>query len=160
MKYIVLFLLSVFYTASVFSQQHPNTIETKKTILGPSFKQRNVNLLPRDLLEVTKEYPEIHADMLQAKKTYNTAMGLALGGGAVVAYPVSLYLGGGNPKWIFAAVGGAVVLTSIPFAVKYNKQVTGVVNRYNEALPPVKRSGQLNMKLDLGANGFGVKMQF
>ncbi|MGZ5244401.1 MAG: hypothetical protein ACXWEY_15525 [Bacteroidia bacterium] len=160
MKRFLLSIIILFATSQVFAQQHPNTIGINKTFLGTVFKQRNVNLLPRDLLEIMKEHPAAYAEMQQAKKNYNAAMGLSLGGGALIAYPVSLYLGGGNPNWIFAAIGGGVAAASIPFAIKYNRQARSAATKFNESLPVVKKTGALDLKLQFGLNAVGMKLLF
>lgn len=160
MKRYLLALTILLSAGQGFAQQHPNTIEIKKTFLGTVFKQRNVNILPRDLLEITKEHPAAYAEMKRAKTHHNTALALGFGGGALVAYPVSLYLGGGNPNWTFAAIGGAIAATSIPFAIRYNRHARNAATLYNESLPVPQRNGALDLKLNFGYNSVGMKLQF
>ena len=156
----IILCISFLFCGSAFAQQNPNAIEIKKTFFGTVFKQHNVNLLPKDLLEITKVNAAAYAEMQSAKKNYNRGMVLGFVGGAVALYPVANYLGGGkNPHWVLTAIGGAVALTSIPFAIKYNKQACNAVTLYNESLPP-KGSQRLDLNVDFGYNAVGLRLRF
>ena len=157
---VIILWISILFSGYAFAQQNPNTIEIKKTFLGTVFKQHNVNLLPRDLLEITKANPAAYAEMQAAKKNYNRGMVLGFVGGAIAAYPVVNYLSGGdNPHWVLAAIGAGVALTSIPFAIKYNKQARNAITLYNESLPP-KSSQRLDLNVDFGYNTVGLRLKF
>src|SRR5580765_2703743 len=90
-----------------------------------------MEITPAMAQEMMTNSPEAFEEMKKAKT--NRAFSNVLGaiGGALVGFPVGQAIGGGDPNWTLAAVGGGLIAVSIPFAIAYKKHAGKAVSIYN-----------------------------
>ena len=94
--------------------------------------------------------------MRKAKSNYDPAMVLGVIGGALVGWPLDTAIGGGDPNWTLAAIGGACIIGSIPLGSAFNKHAIRTTDLYNgKELTPA------SAQLYLGPtnNGLGLALK-
>ncbi|MFA6925167.1 MAG: hypothetical protein WC223_13060 [Bacteroidales bacterium] len=149
----------VFLSCSyLFGQYKSDSIETIKK-LGTVFKQKGKVLKPKDLLDIMELNYMATKEMKIAKNNYDVASVFGFAGGFLIGWPVGTMLGGGEPMWALAAIGGGLVAISIPFSISYSKHAKSAVKIYNSGL---RQTGSKDMKFQFSFTGdtFGVLIIF
>lgn len=85
---------------------------------------------------------------------------LAFAGGFMVGWPVGTAIGGGDPNWGLAAVGGGLLLATIPLVNGFNKNAIAAVELYNGSLRNPTSLRPCTIKFCVNPNGVGLKMVF
>lgn len=144
---------------SAFAQNQSDSIFIENNRI---FKQNNVVLAPKQLLEITKINPEAYKEMQIAKTNSDFSMVLGFAGGFMIGWPLGTAIGGGEPKWILAGIGAGILVLTIPLASGYKKHAKNAVDIYNNGLNNPPTTANRKVKLDMGmtANGFGLVMKF
>ena len=124
-------LLLLFFAGPLFSQTTDNTITYFKVLGGYKFKQNGQVLSPRNMLDIFLGNEEAYATMKKAKRNYDPAMVLGAIGGVLIGWPIGTVIGGGDPNWTLAAVGGAIIIGSIPLINAYHKHAISATGLYN-----------------------------
>jgi len=126
------------------------------------YKQNDVILGPKQLLEVTKINPEAYKEMKIAKSNSDFAMILSAGGGFMIGWTLGTALGGGEPQWALAGVGVGLLVLTIPLMSGYKKHAKNAVDIYNSGLnkPPTTVNRKVKLDMGLTSNGFGLVMTF
>lgn len=124
-------LLLVLFTSSVFAQTADNTITYRKVFGGYKFEQNGQALSPKSMLDIFQGNEEAYQAMRKAKSNYDPAMVLSVIGGALVGWPLGTAVGGGDPNWALAAIGGACIIGSIPLGSAFNRHAIRATDLYN-----------------------------
>ncbi len=141
---------------NLLGQNASDSIEVKKA-LGVIFLQHGKRLAPRNLLEICKSNAESYAEMKTAKGNYDVGSVFGFIGGFMVGWPIGTAIGGGEPNWTLAAIGGGLIVVSIPFSSGYSRHAKKAVEIYNNGLKNISRN-DMELKLGLTGNGFGIKV--
>lgn len=128
MKIIALFtVLSISFYHSSFAQE----IKAYKTFSGIRFERDSITLGINQVLEIVKENPQAYAELKRAKSNYNAAGMLGFAGGILLGFPLGTALAGGDPEWVMAAGGAALILGSIPFTRAFRGHTKQALDLYN-----------------------------
>ena len=155
-KSISLVLVGILFSVQVFSQSADITY--KKTFGGLKFYQLGQVLKPKQMLnkmsgnQVAQEY------MHKAKSNYDVAQVLGGIGGFMVGWPIGTAIGGGEPNWTMAAIGGGIVLLALPLNGGFNKNAKKAVDVYNNKGDTSLRKVKLDFAVD--KYGVGVVLKF
>ena len=126
---------------------------------GHIFYQKGQWLGTKQLLELTKPYPEAYSEMLKAKADKDAATIIGLIGGFMVGWPIGAALAGGDPNWTIALIGGGAVLVSIPISNGYRKHALEATEIYNrEAFKQASRKNTWEFRA--GSQGIGLLLRF
>lgn len=158
MKKSVIISLLFFAMGSLYGQQQSDSISIEKG-LGTIFRQNGKILNPRAMLQIMQNNQEAFTEMKTARSNY--VIGNIIGGigGFCVGYPLGTAMAGGKANWTMAAIGGGLVLVSIPFSITYTRHAKHAVSVYNMGLR--QTSGNLlDLKLGFTSNGFGLNISF
>lgn len=97
--------------------------------------------------------------IIKKVKTKNTVASIFSGvGGFIIGWQLGAAIVGGEPNWNAAAVGGGLVLISIPISVKSYKQALQAVKIYNAGLVASSKRSQLFLCTTV--DGVGLKLKF
>lgn len=155
-----LFVTALFLACSglALAQELADTVEVQRSF-SPVFRQDGRKLKPRDLLELTKSNPKAYEEMRIAKSNYDASQVFGFIGGFLVGWPLGTALGGGEPNWTLAAVGGGVILISLPFSSGFAKHAMKAMSIYNDDLRKSARN-PVRMKMGLSVTGIKLEMKF
>jgi len=96
-----------------------------------------------------------------AKGNKTMASVLSFGGGFLIGWPLGTAIGGGDPNWLLAGIGGGLVLLAIPLATGANKKVKKGVDLYNASLESTSYLEFMpEIQLSNTSSGIGLVMSF
>jgi hypothetical protein len=90
-----------------------------------------VAISSRQVSMLLKNKPEAFAEFKMAKRKLAICSTLGFAGGLLLALPIATAVAGGEPEWIFAGAGGALVLVSLPFAISFRGHAYNAIEIYN-----------------------------
>ena len=149
--FVISFLVS-------FSQNQTDSIMVEKRI-GSVFTQNGKVLKVRQLLEITKVNPDAYAKMKVAQTNNTAASIFAVAGGFLVGWTLGTAIGGGDPNWVLAGVGGGLIAIGIPFSIGFNKNAKEAVSIYNGGLQEPETT-KLKLNFGVSNNGIGIRVAF
>ena len=163
MKTIILIIL-VFGVIVISSISASAQNQTDSIIIenNNKFKQNDMALSPRQLMEITKSNTKAYEEMKQAKSNSDFSVILGAAGGFLIGWPLGTAIGGGEPQWYLAGIGAGLLVLTIPLVSGYKKHARNAVDIYNMGLGEVPKKAQRKVKFDLGitSNGLGLMLQF
>ncbi|WP_157972278.1 hypothetical protein, partial [Pleomorphovibrio marinus] len=116
-------------------------------------------LQPRMMLDIMRDSPGAYEEMRTAKVNYDVAQVMGFIGGGMIGWPLGAALGGGDPNWLLAGIGGGIVLSCIPMVTAYSKRSKAAVVLYNEGLRGSSMR-QVHIHLASGRDGVGLRILF
>ncbi len=157
MRVIVIFLL--FGLVNISNGQTPSdSVFVHKNFLGYKFFHHNTRVNFNQLPAIMNENQEAQ-QIIKKVKTKNTVASIFSGvGGFMIGWQLGAAIVGGEPNWNAAAIGGGLVLISIPISVKSYKQTLQAIEMYNSGLSASDKRPQLF--LSGSSNGIGLKFKF
>jgi hypothetical protein len=78
----------------------------------------------------------------------------------MVGWPIGTAIAGGEPNWALAGIGAGLIVVSIPFSQKFNKQVKSAVETYNGGLKTSSFWDNRELRFSINANGVGFGLRF
>ena len=153
-----LFFLLLFNLSTAYAQVQSDSIFVAKGFLGYKFYYQdsrvNINTLPF-LMESNRE-----AFVLATKAKKNNLISTIISGtgGFLIGWQLGVAIVGGEPNWTTAAIGGGLIVISIPIISKANRQSFLAVDNYNAGLS--ESSHRIHLGIGLCQNGVGVTMHF
>lgn len=157
MKKIFLLFILITTVFTAFGQVS-DTIEIRKSF-GTRYRLHGKNLLPRQLVEITKSNPEAYQEMKIAKSNYDGGYALGAIGGFMVGWPLGTAIAGRDPNWVLAGIGVGFIVVSIPLTAAYNKHAKAAVNIYNRDLRKSITSN-IDFKIRPTFNGVSIQIKF
>ncbi|MCA1763838.1 MAG: hypothetical protein LC664_12725 [Flavobacteriales bacterium] len=130
----LIIIICFFFSLLVSAQNGDSRIKLEGKGMSQTFVQNSRILRPKDLVEITREYPEAHAFMKKAKTNSDFASVVGFVGGGLIGIPVGAQLGGGEPNWILAGVGAAVLVMAIPLSSGFKNNAEKGAEIYNQAI--------------------------
>jgi hypothetical protein len=88
----------------------------------------------KQTLEVMKDVPEAYQLMKKARNNNMVATAFGFITGFSIGVPLGQALGGGEPEWGIAAIGGGALIIAIPFMLKTKKLSKLSVRKYNQEI--------------------------
>ena len=98
--------------------------------------------------------------MSSGKSTGGLVTVLSTIGGGLIGWPLGTYLGGGEPNWNIALIGGALVVISIPFAIGADNDIKKAVEMHNLKQALTDNSRNYELQFFATSNGIGLSLQF
>lgn len=167
-KTMLLALLLFVYTLDVRSQETGNTpqhrtdsIEITKSFGGYRFYQHNQQLSLKQLQNQLQPNDAAYKLVKSARGSNTFATILGAAGGFLVGWPLGTAIGGGDPNWTMAAIGGGLIGVSVPVSIGANKKLKKAVAIYNDALVTTgSKPSPLQLQFKHGAGGMGLAICF
>lgn len=157
MRIIVIFLLFGLVTISK-GQSTADSVFIHKKIIGYNFFHRNTRINFNQLPNIMDNNQEAR-QIIKKAKTMNSVASIISGvGGFMIGWQLGASIVGGEPNWSVAALGGGLVLISIPISVKSYKQTLQAIEMYNSGLTAGDNRPQLF--LSGSSNYIGLKLKF
>lgn len=139
-------------------QTFSDSVFVKKNFWGHKFYHSNTRLNLNQLPHIMLDNSEAHL-LISKAKNKNTASAIISGiGGFIVGWQLGTEIAGGEANWNLAAVGGGLILISIPISSKSHKQTLKAIEIYNAGLAADGKRPQLI--LCSTGNGIGLKLEF
>lgn len=148
MKKSILFFPVCFF---LFCFCNAQEITMYKTFGGARFEMDTVSLSTKQVLEILRTNPGAFEEFRKAKVNDNLAGILGFSGALLVGVPVITALTGGEPEWVLAAGGGALLLASIHFNRVFKARAYHALELYNNRL-------SIRIKPALYFSGTGVRL--
>lgn len=157
MKRIVFLIIGIFFFNSSFGQE----IEMKVNLLGYQFVQNGEKLNWKELVNATESNSEANL-LIKKGKSHNTIANiLAFAGGGLTGIPIGQSLGGSEPNWTLAFIGGGIYVIAIPFTLSALNKTNKGVDKYNLSLKSSYLSEfKPEFRFIANGNGIGLSMNF
>jgi len=155
---VIAFFLLMCGAGVVHAQSTTDSIYVAKAFLGFKFYQNDVRLNFNQLPFVMEENPEAFNIIKKAKSNYTLSTILGGAGGFLVGWQLGTAAFGGNPNWVLAGLGGALIVVSIPISTKSYNLAFDAIDLHNGAVSGSARRLELN--LGTTSNGVGLVLRY
>ena len=157
MKNVLNFLIAIILlTPTLYSKDQDKTIVTD----GSSYTYNGKPLDFKQILSLMEKDSEEYKLVSSAKSTTSLTNVLGFIGGGLVGWPLGTYLGGGEPNWTLAYLGGAIIVVSIPIVISAGNNLSEGVRLHNEKQALTDNSRNYELQFFATNNGFGLSLQF
>lgn len=155
-------LIFVLFVILVSSEVLSQPLEMHKTLGGAHFMRDTVYLSHRHVSEILSVDPQALQEFKVAIKNYRIGGIMGFSGAILLAIPLVSAFSGGEPEWLMAGGGGALLLASVPFSRAFKSHAETAITLYNEKHAPatgsMRRRNTIRAKLYF--NGAGVTLKF
>ncbi|HZY77953.1 MAG TPA: hypothetical protein VFE50_00425 [Cyclobacteriaceae bacterium] len=124
-----------------------------KTLGGAHFQRDTVYLSHRHVAEILSVDPEATNEFKIATKNYRVGGIMGFSGAILLAIPLVSAFSGGEPEWIMAGAGAALMIGSIPFSRGFKNHAEAAIEGYNTRHEPASQTR-------LYFNGSGITLKF
>ncbi len=131
MKRVTFTLVVIFLISAIAFSQEGQAISYEKAFGGYKYTQNGVPLTIKQMAGLMNGDQEAMVYINKAKTNYGAAMVFNFAGGFCIGWPLGTALGGGDPEWAMAAIGGGLLLLGIPFVKATNTNAIKAVDIYN-----------------------------
>lgn len=136
-------------------------IEVYDSARGLVFSNNGYRLSKGEVKNLLKTNTEAYERFRGVDKTRAITSVMAGTGGFIVGYSLGMHISGKEPNWNLAGVGAGLCLLTVPFTIKYNKEVKAAVKLYNEGLETAwVKPNQKEYILSSATNGLGLLLSF
>ena len=139
--------------------QGKDTIQYQKTGIGYKFTKNNEALTMDNLSNIMQNNPTSMEYYKKAKSTTGIITVLSYAGGFLIGYPIGAMLGGGQPNWTMAAIGGGLIVVAIPIASSADKNLLKAVQAYNLGTA-TSHIEKYELKIGVNQNGLALAIRF
>jgi len=157
MKKIAAIITTLLFTSISINAQK---IEMKKVFGGYQFTQSEKTINANQMQEIMKGNQEALELITSAKKNQTWAMVLGTAGGALIGYPLGTAIGGGDPEWVLAGAGVALIAISIPIVKGFNKKAKNAVELYNADVTSNAYNFNPSFNFNIKGANLGLTMSF
>jgi hypothetical protein len=127
-KFYLSFFIILFCTNVFALQKDTMFISKNKFVLS------GVEMNFKQALEVMQDVPEAYQLMKKARNNNAIASAFGFITGFSIGVPLGQALGGGEPEWGIAVIGGGALIVAIPFMIKTKKLSKFAVRKYNQEI--------------------------
>ncbi len=113
---------------------------------------------PKQVSQILFDHPQAYAEFKKARRSSTWSGILGFVGAGLVILPTATAALGGDPEWVYAAGGAALIATSIPLGMRYRKKAQHALDLFNERQRGT--SLQPRTELGIGASGFRLTVRF
>ena len=161
--FLVIFLVGFYNLAEAQTpleeaQIYSDSIFIQKSFIGYKFYQMDARINFNQLPEIMKEDQQAYILVKKAKNKNTISSILGGAGGFIIGLQLANVIITGDPNWAVLAVGGGLVVISIPIFVKSNRQSLEAIDMYNSGLGI--SSHRLQWSLGTTKNGIGLTVGF
>lgn len=155
----ILVILLLLGTSIISKGQTPSdSIFVQKNFIGYKFFQKDVRLNFNQLPYIMEGDQKAYSLIKKARAKNTISSILSGSGGFLIGLQLISELVGGEANWTLAAIGGGLIVVSIPIYSRSYKQSLEAVHMYNTGLGassrrPILRLGALQ-------NGIGIRYEF
>lgn len=154
MRLLLVFLFTCMVVSLTHAQSESDSVYIIKNFWGYKFyhqqERLNINQLP-SLMEAN---PEALDKSVKAKNRYVLSSIVSGAGGFLIGLQLANTIIGGDPNWTMAAIGGGLVIVSIPIYSQSYKLSSTAVGIYNSQLHSFNPKPQF--MLGISGNGLGL----
>lgn len=159
-KLAIIFTFLSFGLSNIFAQSVNDSISMKKVFGGYQFYQGDKLLKVNQLVNIMKPNVQAYKQIKSARSAYTMAMFLSYAGGFMVGWPIGTAVGGGEPNWVLAGIGGGLIVVAIPIGQSFNKKAKQAVETYNSGLRTSSFWDKNELNLSMTGNGIGLTLNF
>lgn len=156
---IIITLLTVVCSLT-YGQSVSDSISVKKVFGGYQFYQGDKKLDINQLVSTMQSNEQAYQQIKSAKTKHTIATIMCGVGGFLIGWPIGAALGGGEPNWTMAGIGGGIIVVSIPIVKSCNKKSIQAVETYNSGLRTSSFWDKNKLKLSFTENGIGLTLNF
>jgi hypothetical protein len=154
---LIFAVFAILVSGEVLSQP----LEMHKTLGGAHFMRDTLYLSHRHVSEILSVDPQASEEFKVAIKNYRIGGILGFSGAILLAIPVVSALSGGEPEWLMAGGGGALLIASIPFSRAFKSRSETAITIFNEKhASPTGMRRRESLRSRLYFNGAGVTLKF
>jgi hypothetical protein len=152
---MVMFLFS---TASM-AQESSNEIIIQKNFFGIKYFQNDRRLTPGEMSKIMEPNAEAYKLVKSGRALGTVSSILSSMGGFLIGYPIGASINGQETNWTMAAVGGGIIVGSIPLQLVSNNKMKKAVATYNKG---ASSTSFRRTTFSVGAteHGYGLSVQF
>lgn len=147
MRFILIGFVT-FFSYEAFSQP----IDMYKTLGGAHFIRDTIYLSTRDVRDILSVDPQASREFRIAARDYNMSGLFGFAGAIMLAAPLITASSGGDPNWVLAGGGAALLGGSIPFSRGFKRHAQIAVDGYNQ-----RQEQQDRTKVYFTGNGLTLK---
>lgn len=159
MKKITLTLIVTLVISILGHAQTVQEISYDKIFGGYKYSQNGMPISIKQMSGIMNDNPEASAYITKAKTNYGAAMVFNYAGGFLIGWPIGTAIGGGDPEWGMAAIGGGLVLLGIPFIKAANTNTIKAIDIYN-ANNGSMTARTYSLSFGLNSGGVGISLKF
>lgn len=129
----LLFVLSSMGCARPPQMQVGAPVDIDAGLLTTSYKQKGEEIDPASMVKEVKKDPAAAAHVKRAQVWGVSSIIVAGAGGGFVGWSLGSAMEG-DPNWALVAIGGGLIVASVPLLALSNSQLRKGVERYNDGL--------------------------
>ncbi len=157
-KSAVLVLIIFMGFISAKAQTPSDSVFVHKNFWGYKFYQKDARLNFNQLPYIMESDQEAYL-LIKKARNINTISSIISGtGGFLIGWQLGTALFGGEVNWTMAAIGGGLIVVSIPIYSKSYKKSLQAVDIYNAGISASRR--QPRMVVGTMQHGIGVRLEF
>jgi len=140
------------------AQSTSDSVFVYRGFLGYKYVYHDARLNFNQLPEILEDNQEAY-QLIKKARTHHTFSSIISGtGGFLIGWQLGTALVGGDPNWTMAAIGGGLIVVSIPLYTTAAKKSLDAIDLYNSGLTPT--SFKLQMNFEVTSNGIGICLRF
>ena len=140
------------------AQSTSDSVYVYKGFLGYKYVQHDNRLNFNQLPDIIEENQEAFK-LIKKARTHHTFFSIISGtGGFLIGWQLGTALVGGDPNWTMAAIGGGLIVVSIPLYTTSLRKSLDAIDLYNSGL--MSTSFRLQLNFELTSNGIGFCLRF
>jgi hypothetical protein len=144
---------------SSFGQAKENSITIKSQFGGQQYYQNGKKINMSTMARIMDSNEQAYQQIKSAQSNRAVATILGFAGGFMAGWTLGAAIAGGNANWAVAGVGAGLIVASIPFNSKSNRQAASAVDIYNGGLTTSLHT-KMKMGLAFRGNAVGVNLSF
>ena len=125
------FILFIVFVVLISSGLKAQEIKVYKTFGGVRFERDTTELSMNQVISLLQENPNAYSEIKKAKSFSNAAAITGFSGALLLAFPLGTAAAGGDPEWIMAAGGAALIIASIPLNSAFRNHTMNALDIYN-----------------------------
>lgn len=158
-----LFTIVLIFISINLNGQSLKDIEMKSNFWsGTKFYYQNNEIEEKYVLSGLSNNREILRRYVDGKSSHSTAKLISAVGGILIGWPIGTALGGGDPKWWLAGIGGGLtIFMAKPIYSKGSRKMQKALDLYNSSdygmkLPPDKENVEISFRVNSAGIGIGI----
>ncbi len=158
-KNALILIIILFASFHVLGQTDRDLIKYEKAFGGYRYTLSGRPVSIMQVSDIIGNNPETTVYLKKAKTNYYTSMVFNYAGGFMVGWPIGTAIGGGEPEWGLAAIGGGLILFGITFNNAANRNTIKAIDLYN-SWKMNNGTRVYSMSFGLNSSGIGLSLKF
>lgn len=157
-KTIIAFII-LFITSFSAQSQDDNKLYMKSSFWGNKFFKGDTIISVNQVLYEMAPNESVYTLMKSAKTDFVFAQILGATGGIMLGWEVGTAIGGGDPNWAIAGVGGGLIGISIPISINFRKKANAAILEHNKLIAASNKPSY-KPAYNLGFDGKNIKFLY